>query len=52
MNKKIISIILMFLLFSCKTSKNNCDAYGMNNTKDKVYIKKDTTKILINKTIK
>ena len=39
MGKIILFLLLTFLIFSCKTSKTNCDAYGSNN-------KIDTTNIL------
>jgi thioredoxin-related protein len=34
--KKLISILLVIFLFSCKTSKSGCDAYS------KVSVKKTT----------
>lgn len=31
--KKLISILLVISLFSCKTSKSGCDAYGKVSVK-------------------
>jgi len=35
-------IVVYLLLYSCKTTKSNCDAYGQSNKK-----LKDSTKIII-----
>ena len=54
MGRLVDSVIAYRILRMLTTPFEDTDAFrlGIINTKGKVYIKKDTTKILINKTIK
>ena len=48
MIKVVLTFFILLFLFSCKTSKSSCDAYGSNNDHKRIYKYENSSKIIQN----